>query len=332
MKAIVVTGATSMLGIATIKAALHDGVNKIYAVVRPDSSNINRLPKSKKIVVISSKLEDYHLLTDLIQEECEAFYHFAWEASRKDSKDRYFDVEVSYRNIGYALQAYEAARKLHCKNFVGAGSQSEYGNLRNEIQRPDDIASPVTALGIAKDTIRRLLFIKSRESGPNVQWIRIFSVYGIYDRKNTLISMLLDKMFKQEDVELTKCTQIWDYLFESDAGEAIYLAGKEGTESNVFCLGSGICKPLKEYVEEIRNITKTTSQIYYGKIPMGANYVYAMKADISKIQSKTSWKGPRTMFKEGISLIINSLKRGGANNCFASLPYYFNSGKEAILC
>ena len=322
-----------MMGIATIKAAINDGVNRIYAVVRPNSTNLNRLPNTNQIILVPCGLEDYNQLNNLILEDCEVFYHFAWEASHKERKNRYFDVEVAYRNIGYALKAYDVACKLHCKKFVGAGSQAEYGNLRGETQRPDDIVSPVTAYGIAKDTIRRLLSIKAKETGVSVQWIRIFSVFGVYDRKNTLISILLNKMSRQEDIELTECTQIWDYLFESDAGEAIYLIGKEAIGTNVFCLGSGNCRPLKEYVEEIKDITNSTSHIHYGKVPMGADSVNSMKADISKIQNITSWKGPKIMFKEGVQLIIDFLKSGGVlANYLSSLFYYFNLRKEAILC
>ena len=241
---------------------------------------------------------------ELIPECCDTFYHFAWEASRKVKSSRYFDVEVAYRNIGYALQAYDAACKLHCKNFVGAGSQAEYGNLRKALQRPEDLTSPVTCYAIAKDSIRRLLMIKSKETGVYVQWVRIFSVYGINDRKDTLLSMLISKMKMNEDIPLTECTQIWDYLFETDAGEALYCIGRDAVQSNVFCLGSGEGKPLREYVEELKEIINSISKLQYGAIPFGEDSVMSMKSDISKIQEKTRWKGPKISFNDGISKIL----------------------------
>ena len=48
MKRIVVTGATSMIGVALIEECLRHGI-EIYAVVRSTSGKAGRLPLSEKI-------------------------------------------------------------------------------------------------------------------------------------------------------------------------------------------------------------------------------------------------------------------------------------------
>ena len=58
MKKIVVTGATSFIGVHLIQALLKKNCF-IYAVVRPKSININRLPKSFKLKVIELDINVY---------------------------------------------------------------------------------------------------------------------------------------------------------------------------------------------------------------------------------------------------------------------------------
>jgi nucleoside-diphosphate-sugar epimerase len=254
---------------------------------------------------VECTLGEYDRLPEQIQDTCDAFYHFAWKPSgKKDYRERFYDVEVGYQNLGYALQAFDVAVKLGCKNFIGAGSQAEYGNHRNAIQKPEDITDPVTCYGIAKDQIRRMLMIKSQESGVYVQWVRIFSVYGVNDRKTTLISSILQKMANNEDIKLTEAVQTWDYLFESDAGKALYLIGRDSTHSDVYCLGSGEERLLREYICEIKKITGSSSKLEFGAVPYEKNAVMNLHADITKVLEKTSWKGPEVNFNDGIKQII----------------------------
>lgn len=307
---IVVTGAVSMVGLATIQAALDDDAEKIFAVIRRGSSNNSRLPKDRRIIPVQCSMDEYDSLADMIGQKCDCFFHFAWEPSMKPHSQRYFDVEVGYRNQGYALMALEAAAKLGCHNFVGAGSQAEYGNLRGETQKPEDLTDPVTSYGIAKDQTRRMLMLKSGENGVNVQWVRIFSLYGIHDRKNTLISTLIEKMGRNEEIELTDGTQMWDYLYEEDAGKALYAVGCDSRESGIFCLGSGDAKPLREYIFEMKQIIGSDSVLKFGAVQYGKDAVMNVHADISKIERMTRWNGPVVGFEEGIRRILEHNAQG----------------------
>lgn len=307
MKTAIVTGATSMLGVATIKAMLTNrNMEKVFAIVQPNSKNIRKLPVDDRIVSIECLARDYKQLYKLIHEQCDVFYHFAWEPSLIKDRSRYFDIDVARRNIGYALDAYDTAYKLGCKSFIGAGSQAEYGSIRKEMQRPEDWTNPITTYGIAKDTVRRLLEVKSSQYGVAVQWVRIFSVYGVNDRTNTLVSSILRKMLKNESIDLTMCQQIWDYLYDEDAGRALYVIGEYAKGSNVYCLGSGNPRPLKDFIEEMQRITESCSKINYGAIAYGESDVMCLNPDITSLTKDTGWL-PRVSFEDGIQMIINSI-------------------------
>ena len=297
-----VTGATSMVGSSLIRSLLRHDVEVVFAVVQENSKNLGKLPSDDRIVVIPCNCEQYDHLPELISEKCDAFYHFAWISSELQGRDRYYDVQVGYQNIGQSLKALESAAKLECQTFVGAGSQAEYGNRRERTQSPEDASDPITAYAIAKDCTRRMCMLKGVQLGINVQWVRIFSVYGPHDRKNTLISSILPKLCKNDDIALTECKQTWEYLYEDDAGEGLYFAGLTPREegSNVYCLGSGDAKELKQFIEQMVEVTNSSSTLLYGKIPYTEDMVMNLHADISKLKEKTGWDGPKVSFCEGI--------------------------------
>ncbi len=51
MKKIVVSGATSMIGVATINEAIKNNI-EVLAIIRKDSKKIDRLPKSNIIKLL----------------------------------------------------------------------------------------------------------------------------------------------------------------------------------------------------------------------------------------------------------------------------------------
>ena len=57
MKKIVVTGATSMLGVATIEECLNQGV-EVVAIVHRNSKNFYRLPQSGRLKIIELDLDE----------------------------------------------------------------------------------------------------------------------------------------------------------------------------------------------------------------------------------------------------------------------------------
>lgn len=77
----------------------------------------------------------------------DTFYHIAWGytgAARNKS------TRLQSKNIDYTLDAVEAAAKLGCKRFIGAGSQAEYGPLDREMIGPDAPEHPTTPYGVSK--------------------------------------------------------------------------------------------------------------------------------------------------------------------------------------
>ena len=73
-------------------------------------------------------------------------------------------------------------------------------------------------------------------------------MYGKYENPNSMIQVTLQKLLKNENCDFSTGTQMWDYLYSSDAGRAFLKLGDSETKNNYYCLGRGNAKPLKEYI------------------------------------------------------------------------------------
>lgn len=236
MKRVVISGAGSMIGIATAKECLQHG-DEVVALVHRKETAERRLPVSDRLSIVELPLEDFSSYEPTVQ--ADVFYHFAWQATeRKNGVDGRANPVVQQQNIGYTLDAVNLSHRFGCHKFVGAGSQAEYG-LSDAPLTLETPIRPFLPYGIAKYAAGRLAEITARNLGMEFVWGRVLSVYGEHDRPQTLISYVIDCYRKGIQPLLTKCEQIWDYLYEEDAGRAFYLLGSKSLDSCYYCIGSG---------------------------------------------------------------------------------------------
>lgn len=310
MKRIVVTGATSMIGVALINKAIKDqDIEKVYAIVRHNTEKINRLAKSSKIQIIHCDNDDYGKLVNCISYTCDVFYHLAWPRTATYD-EKYEDIKIKSDNIQIVLETIKIAHELGCQKYIGAGSQSEYGIGYERLITPSDYCNPVRADGIIHLAAGKLGAALAAKYGMDYFWVRIFSIYGKNDRDNSMISSTVRKMMNGEKCAFTSSEQMWDYLNEEDAGEAFYCIGKNAIGNKVYCLGSGKTKKLKEYIETIKSVVAPSEVLTFGEVPYPDNPVMFLGADISALIEDTGWY-PKIDFKTGIEKIYNALREKG---------------------
>lgn len=301
---IIVTGATSMVGVAIIQEAIkNQEVGEILAVVRPNTEKLDRIPTNDKIEIIEVGFNDYEKLSEHVNSRGKAgsynvFYHLAWSRTPTYTES-YSDMLLKCDSIAGVLSAVKAAKDIGCKKFVYTGGQAEYGIVNSDYIRPDTPCDPVRADGIAHLAAGKMAKILCNQFDIPFIWIRIFSVYGVNDRPDSMIKMTVKKMMNNEPCKFTKAEQIWDYLNAKDLGEAILLSGLKAKEDKVYCVGSGEARPLREYIEIIRDVVNPEMNLKFGEIPYPNNPVMRLCPDISDIVRDTGWK-PRTAFEAGI--------------------------------
>ncbi len=296
---VVISGITSMLGLATAQACLDCGWD-VVGLSRKDTQKRKRIPSSNRIKIVDYNLES---IEDIQTEEigkCDVFYHFAWEHTVRANRN---SPLLQQKNIGYSLDALSLAARLGCETFIGAGSQAEYGWHQERKTRPDSPAAPVTAYGISKYAAGRLCALEAERLGLRCVWVRVFSVYGENDHPGTMVSSSISKLIAGEHCAFTPGTHLWDYLYSADAGEAFRCLGQYKGKSRIYCLGSGEARPLVEYIKMIRDAVCPDAELGIGEIPYPAQGGMNMCADISDLAQDIGWS-PKYTFEEGIQKIV----------------------------
>ena len=291
-----------MLGVACIEECLAAGI-EVVALVRPGTKRLSRLPQDKRLAVVECKMDEYASVL-LPNDKYDVLFHFAWSSTSHE--DRVIP-EKQICNITNSIEAVKLAARYRCQRFIGIGSQAEYGPA-NVPLGPNSPLRPVIAYGVAKNAAQMMCRIECERQGISFLWARVFSVYGPLDNKGTLVEALIDHLEKGETMPLSRCEQIWDYLYSSDCGRAILLIAKYGKDGAVYCVGSGIGRPLREYVNIIADQYGVDMTPCMGLIPYSPTQSMLLQADINTLHDDTGFV-PKTEFVMGIKKIID-YKRG----------------------
>ncbi|MFM7401960.1 MAG: NAD-dependent epimerase/dehydratase family protein, partial [Bacteroidota bacterium] len=231
------------------------------------------------------------------------YFSLAWNGTRGMDRD---DFNLQSQNYKYSVRGLESILRTGCKKIITAGSQAQYGLYRERITE-NTIEKPVTQYGIYKLKFYNEACKLCTSSGASIKEPRFFSLYGPRDSDKTMIVSLISSMLKGEPCKLTLGIQKWDFLYISDAVEALISLALTPCADGVYNLGSGISRPLKEYVYEIRDIINSKSELVFGAIPYPPTGMVSTEPDISKITEQTGWL-PKTPFNQGVLTVINTLR------------------------
>lgn len=308
MKRAVVTGASGFIGTHLLKELLRRGFD-VCAVVRPgsavDPSAADGLSGSGNLQTVALNMEQYGRLAGEIG-QADVFYHLAWAGVRKPFRD---DAAVQEANFRGAAEAMRQARLMGCSFFLGAGSQAEYGSCRGKTYE-DCACSPVTEYGRQKLAACRKLGGMAEEAEMRFIWARIFSLYGPGDFSGTLIMNCLKKMQKNESIDLTECSQLWDFLYVKDAAAAMAEFAGASCGSGIYNLAGGDVRPLKDYITELKEILHSTSVLNFGAVPYGEGGRAELNPAAEKTAAALGWKAA-TRFCDGVADMLSDLAGRG---------------------
>lgn len=303
LKTAVVTGPTGVVGSAVCETLLNEKCT-VYAVCRPGCHRLSALPKHDRLYRIECDLAEIERVPELVPEGVDAFFHFAWAYTAGPRKA---DMPSQIKNIQATIASIRVAAEMGCKVFVGSGSQAEYGCTAVPL-RPDTPVFPETAYGMAKLCAGQMGRLEAKRVGIDYIWPRLVSVYGPHDGESVMIISVIRQLLAGKVPALTKGEQMWDFLYASDAGEAIYRAARYGKDGSVYVIGSGVARPLKEFVVEMRDTINPALSLGFGKIPYQEKDVMFLQADITDLQKDTGFI-PQIPFSEGLKKTIEWVKK-----------------------
>jgi nucleoside-diphosphate-sugar epimerase len=301
----VITGATSFIGVELTRYALSMG-DEVIAVCRKGSAGIPKLGTHSNLKIVYSELSEYANLRNQI-DKADLFVNLAWEGTGHSGRDV---TDIQKDNIAHSLEAIKVAVGIGCSLFVEAGSQAEYGTVLDKISETTP-CHPFSEYGKAKLAVKEQGSKIANALGMKYLHLRIFSLYGEEDHPWTLVMSSLRKMVNNEPVDLSPCTQNWNFLYVKDAVKQIYLLCQYALknpeyEADVFNIASKDTRALKDFVKEMYTLSQSKSELKFGAI-IPANVV-SLDPDTSKTESATGFISDHN-FKDIINNIICEFKQ-----------------------
>jgi UDP-glucose 4-epimerase len=297
---VVVTGASGFIGSAVVKDLIATG-KEVCVLVRPESKVLGTLAKGIKEITYVL-LSDELLLDNLKAWKPDVMINIAWKGvggSERSEGYQFID------NITYTMQSIKLAANAGCKQWIGTGSQAEYGIYNTRISE-NFSCNPVTAYGKAKLAAGIAALGMCESLNIKGTWARIFSVYGPGDHPQTFINYTIKSLLNNQAPVLTPCVQKWDYLYITDAAAAIVSLAQNNC-SGVYNIGSGGSIILREVVEQLKRNLEFKGEIIFGLKGYSKGQLMHLEADVEKLKQDTKWKA-LVSIQEGLIQTVLSMQ------------------------
>ena len=202
---VIVTGATGFIGRHLVKKILQNG-HKVIAVAR----NLKRAEEIEWFDEVRFVQTDLHRNYFPVIEELDgvdALIHLAWPGL-----PNYQGSFHIFQNLISDIAFLKACLGSGLPRLLVAGTCLEYG-MQSGALTEDLNTRPTTPYGFAKDTLRKSLEFYQNEIDFNLQWLRLFYMYGDYQNSNSLLSQLDSAIDQKKDTfNMSIGTQLRDYL------------------------------------------------------------------------------------------------------------------------
>ena len=217
-------------------------------------------------------------------DNADIFVNFAWDGTNYEGRTK---TDIHKKNIENTKIAFRVAKEIGCRLFVESGSQAEYGVYDGLIDE-NTPCNPFTEYGKGKLATKQEGFKLSEEIGLKYLHLRIFSTFGEGDHPYTLFMNAVSKMLNNEPLDLSPCTQNWNFLYARDAVKQIYYLCEKAVNDDsfkheVFNLASEDTRVLKDYVEQLKVLLHSESQLNYGVF--NPEHLVTLNPNISKLKN-----------------------------------------------
>lgn len=274
---ILLTGATGFLGNHVIRKLLKHSFPVIVT-----SRNVEKVKHCEWFPQVTYIPCDLNLKQkNFFQffQQPDVLIHLAW-----DGLPHYEDLFHLEKNLPSHYHFLKNMIEHGLKQVVVSGTCFEYGMLNGAL-REDMVTKPTHPYGLAKDTLRKCLEQLQKKIDFELQWVRLFYMYGKGQSSHSLLSQLDAALDRKEKVfNMSGGEQLRDYLpVETVAKYIVEIAGQHKVQGIINCC-SGTPISIRTLVEKYLEKTKKNIHLNLGYYPYPDHEPMAFWGDNKKLQ------------------------------------------------
>jgi UDP-glucose 4-epimerase len=231
---------------------------------------------------------------------CDVVYHLVSTTLPKTSnEDPIYDVQS---NVVSTLQMLEEATKEGVRKMIFVSSGGTVYGIPQQTPIPETHpTNPICSYGIGKLTIEKYLHLFHALHGLDYCILRLSNPFGEHQRatgSQGAIAVFLHKALRGETIEIWgDGSVVRDYLYISNAVDALIKARTYSGQCRIFNIGSGAGHSLNDVISRIEELAGSTVRRKY--LPVRAFDVPINVLDISRAAEVLEWR-PAFSFEEGL--------------------------------
>ena len=278
---ILLTGATGFLG-SHIAESLYTSGFELLLTRRSTSSLDKCSTFAKNAGWIDTDVDNW--IENAIKFKPDIIIHAAWNGVGNNKRD---DWDIQLSNIGLLYQLLKIGKESNAKKLISLGSQAEYGQFNEKVTEEYKV-NPIGSYAVVK--LACLEYLKSFCTDNSIEWywLRVFSVIGKNDNPNWLIPTVIDKLNKNEAIELTVGDQCYDYMYVNDfCDRLLKVIYSTKNKSGVYNVCTAKPTKINELLVIISDkLNKPLSLLKFGALSYRPNQTMLMVGDCTKFDAE----------------------------------------------
>lgn len=234
---ILVTGANGYIGHHVVDYFINLGINVIAADF--NSNNINKKATFINVDILNDTNNLYHRC-----KEPDIILHLAWQ----DGFNHYALSHID--NITKHFYFIKNMIDSGVKSISIMGTVHEIGYYEGKINE-NTPCNPLSYYGIAKNTLRHLLFAYTKDKNVSLKWLRAYYITGDDKNNHSVFTKMLEADKRGENkFPFTKGTNQFDFINIEELSKQISLATIQNKIDGIINVCSGEPISLKDKAEE----------------------------------------------------------------------------------
>lgn len=259
MKKVIITGVTGFIGSHVAKVLLENGI--IVYGVDVATPKLDAFNKYKNFHPVVADFSVYSKLHEMIQDEIDVFYHFAWGGGFTSAIK---DYEIQLSNAKAAGDAACAAVNIKCKKFVYAGTYNEFEIVTGFTS--DNFSPRNTCIyssgKLVADVICRTI---ANTNGIEYCAALIPMPYGENNYSKQLVNVVLSQLNEGVSPKLVEGNNTYDLVYIGDIAQAFYWIGEKGKNKQKYYIGHRKLKTFKELLTAMRDCVSPNVELKFGE-------------------------------------------------------------------
>ena len=276
-KVIAVTGANGYIGKHVVDALIDKGAEVIAIDIV--SGEINKKARVLNKDIFSGSKEIFKELGSP-----DACLHLAWKDGFRHNSDAHMQcLSLHYEFISNMIEG-------GLKQIAVMGTMHEIGYHEGVVDE-NTPCNPINMYGVAKDSLRRSLFLKIQNQDVILQWLRAYYIYGDDIRNHSIFSKLIQAEENgQETFPFTSGKNQYDFIHIDELAKMLAASVMQDEINGIINCCTGQPVSLADKVEGFISDHNYKIKLVYGAYPdrpYDSPAIWGDSTKISWIMKKT---------------------------------------------